>query len=407
MSFSIQRAVSDGTLALLPISIKYFDRQEISVLFNGVVNALPWSWVGVDDATISFTPPIPNMVEVSILRSTDLSALRHSFSMGAQFTATSLDESLLQILHIAQESKEGSGLGEVYQNLNLHGFKAINMGNGSNPGDAVNHAQMQVHDATIVAYRDEAEAAASAAAASAASINPVQFPTPTAADVIPMTNPAGNGWLYKTVAQVSSLLGLGSSATKNVGIAANNVLQLDGAAKIPAVDGSQLTNLPAVTLTGNQTVNGVKTFGSQPVVPMQSMVRVNTANGYGSTNTMIRRFLNTVVNQGSDITHTDSATLGGRFTINTSGVYAISYTPQPNAVNNTCGISLNTSAPTTAVHNIPIAERLALGQAYSSGAIFNVAWAGYLPAGSVIRAHDDAGNSFAAAMYLFSISRIG
>lgn len=167
MSFSIQRAVSDGTLALLPISIEYFDREEISVLFDGVVNALPWSWVGVDDATISFTPPIPNMVEVSILRSTDLSALRHSFSMGAQFTATSLDESLLQILHIAQESKEGSGLGEVYQNLNFHGFKAINMGDGSAPGDAVNHAQMQVHDATIVGYMNAADASADAAAASA------------------------------------------------------------------------------------------------------------------------------------------------------------------------------------------------------------------------------------------------
>lgn len=212
MSFSIQRAVSDGTLALLPISIEYFNREEISVLFNGVVNALPWSWVGVNDATISFTPPIPNMVEVSILRSTDLSALRHSFSMGAQFTATSLDESLLQILHIAQESKEGSGLGEVYQNLNFHGFKATNMGNGSLPGDAVNHAQMEVHDATIVGYKNAAQASAVEAAASAASINPVQFPTPTAADVIPMTNPAGNGWLYKTITQLKTLLGLGSAA---------------------------------------------------------------------------------------------------------------------------------------------------------------------------------------------------
>jgi len=39
-------------------------------------------------------------------------------------------------------------------------------------------------------------------------------------------------------------LGLGSAAAKSVGTAANNVVQLDGSAKLPAVDGSQLTNMP-------------------------------------------------------------------------------------------------------------------------------------------------------------------
>lgn len=41
-----------------------------------------------------------------------------------------------------------------------------------------------------------------------------------------------------------SNLGLGSSATVDTGTTANLVLKLDAAAKIPAVDGSQLTNLP-------------------------------------------------------------------------------------------------------------------------------------------------------------------
>ena len=38
-------------------------------------------------------------------------------------------------------------------------------------------------------------------------------------------------------------LGLGTSATLNVGTSANNVVQLDGSARLPAVDGSQLTNI--------------------------------------------------------------------------------------------------------------------------------------------------------------------
>lgn len=168
MAYSIQRAVSDGTMTLLPVSIEYFDREEISVLFDGVLNARQWAWVGTTDRTLSFTPAVADTVEVMIVRSTDLAALRHQFSLGAQFTAESLDESLLQILHIAQEAKEGSNLGEIFQNLNFHGFKAINIGNGSDPGDAVNHAQMEVHDATIVGYMNTTEGYKDAAAASAA-----------------------------------------------------------------------------------------------------------------------------------------------------------------------------------------------------------------------------------------------
>lgn len=40
-------------------------------------------------------------------------------------------------------------------------------------------------------------------------------------------------------------LGLGSAATLNAGTSANNLVQLDGTGKLPAVDGSQLTNLPS------------------------------------------------------------------------------------------------------------------------------------------------------------------
>jgi hypothetical protein len=44
-------------------------------------------------------------------------------------------------------------------------------------------------------------------------------------------------------------LGLGTAATQDVGTSASNVVQLDGTAKLPAVDGSQLTNLPAASIT--------------------------------------------------------------------------------------------------------------------------------------------------------------
>lgn len=47
-------------------------------------------------------------------------------------------------------------------------------------------------------------------------------------------------------------LGLGTAATQDVGTSASNVVQLDGTAKLPAVDGSQLTNLPSGSVDGTQ-----------------------------------------------------------------------------------------------------------------------------------------------------------
>jgi hypothetical protein len=46
-----------------------------------------------------------------------------------------------------------------------------------------------------------------------------------------------------------STLGLGSAALLTAGTSANNAVQLDGSARLPAVDGSQLTNLPAAGAT--------------------------------------------------------------------------------------------------------------------------------------------------------------
>lgn len=45
----------------------------------------------------------------------------------------------------------------------------------------------------------------------------------------------------------TKITGLGTSSTLNVGTSANNVVQLNGSAQLPAVDGSNLTNLNAAT----------------------------------------------------------------------------------------------------------------------------------------------------------------
>jgi hypothetical protein len=159
-----------------------------------------------------------------------------------------------------------------------------------------------------------------------------------------------------------------------------------------------------VKLTGNQTVAGVKTFSSQPNFPAQSMIRVNTANGYGSTNTAIKRYTTVVTTQGTDITYADSATLGASFTINTAGVYSISGNVVA-AATSSLGASLNSSQLTSVIGNITAADRLIVG--YGAGGnpgTFSVSV--YLSAGSVIRPHSDGNATTNAAIENFTVTRV-
>ena len=119
----------------------------------------------------------------------------------------------------------------------------------------------------------------------------------------------------------------------------------------------------------------------------QSMVRLNTANGYGSTNTVIRRFTNAVTNQGIDITYVDSATLGASFTIANSGVYSISYSDNFSAATQ-MGLSLNSAQLTTAINSINVYNVLVANTNQGANGSGAVSWTGYLNAGSIVRAHN-------------------
>ena len=141
------------------------------------------------------------------------------------------------------------------------------------------------------------------------------------------------------------------------------------------------------------------------VQPPQSMVRVNTANGYGSTNIDIARLTTVVTNQGSDITYADSATLGALFTINTSGVYSISYT-YCGVAGGFFGISLNSTGLSTVIQSITATERLCLGQIYGASATSTISTCMYLPAGSLIRPHGDATTNGTAANHQCTIVRV-
>ncbi len=59
----------------------------------------------------------------------------------------------------------------------------------------------------------------------------------------------GSNFVLETAGTARTSLGLGTAAVLNTGTSAGNAIVLDGSARLPAVDGSQLTNLPSAGAT--------------------------------------------------------------------------------------------------------------------------------------------------------------
>lgn len=166
MAQSTQRAVSDGTLVSLDLSINYLDRSEIAVYFDAVLTTA-WAWVGETAKQITFSPAVPNGVEVLVKRTTDISKLRHEFSKGAAFTAEVLDEDLTQVLHIAQEASEANLSGQFYSDIDMHNYRIRNIGTAVDDTDALTLGQYKADANGAFASKTAAAASATAAANSA------------------------------------------------------------------------------------------------------------------------------------------------------------------------------------------------------------------------------------------------
>jgi len=139
-----------------------------------------------------------------------------------------------------------------------------------------------------------------------------------------------------------------------------------------------------------------------------SQVRLSTGNGFGSSSTKIRRWTTTEQNVGSAITYADSATLGATFTINTTGVYAITYTEEGDTGAPLFGISLNATGGdlTSNLNDLSISKILTITNTNSGNYRNCCSWVGKLTAGDVIRCHTNngGGGTFADNVQVFTIS---
>ena len=185
--------------------------------------------------------------------------------------------------------------------------------------------------------------------------------TPASTDVVPIVDVSGTATTKKVslanivnLANVGNLraannlsdladassargnLSLGTAATLNVGTAATNVVQLadvSGTVKLPAVDGSQLTNLPGGSVDGTQVTSTGETGATKflredgdGTCSFQDVV-VGDAQLRGTTNPHIGAFPNQsflVVDNPSKSVMLGSDADGKLYIFNSSGKSAIS-----------------------------------------------------------------------------------
>ena len=138
------------------------------------------------------------------------------------------------------------------------------------------------------------------------------------------------------------------------------------------------------------------------VIP--SMVRVHTSIGYGTTNTMIRRFGTVVTNTGSAITYADDAANGGSYSINEDGFYSISYSDRFSGASH-MSVSLNSSQLSTVSISLPLTDVLCMAASAAADYSVSVSWSGHLQAGDVVRAHADGAGTSTTNGGLFTIAK--
>lgn len=139
MAYSIQTAVSNGTLEVLDLSIKYMDKSHIFVYVDDVlVDGSAYSYVWLTNNRIQVVPAVANGSTLKVIRKTLTDEMWHEFSKGARFSTTSMDDNFEQLLFLAQEYSEGIYVSDFYTDVDIHLKRILNLGDPLNDGDAVN-----------------------------------------------------------------------------------------------------------------------------------------------------------------------------------------------------------------------------------------------------------------------------
>jgi phosphoribosylcarboxyaminoimidazole (NCAIR) mutase len=167
-----------------------------------------------------------------------------------------------------------------------------------------------------------------------------------------------------------------------------------------------------VSGTSIKTIDGTSLLGAGDITrsPGDHAIKVTTGNGYGSTNTQIRRYTTTLISTGSQVVYADSAANGASFTIQAGGdgLWELSVKDFHSGSSCLVGISLNSAELTTAIDSITAANRL-ISAALTTGNTPSMTLTVRLVAGDIVRPHMGAtlpdGNT--AVRSSFTIRKVG
>lgn len=143
--YSSQTLVSDGTVQRVDLSIEFLVREDIRVFVDDALlpaNGYSWTWVSA--TAITLNQPVHNRGVINIRRVTAYDTIKHIFEVGgAVFKDRNVDENFRQVLYWCQDFIEGKSFTDVWNDLNMHGYRILNLGAAVDPHDAVPLGQYQ------------------------------------------------------------------------------------------------------------------------------------------------------------------------------------------------------------------------------------------------------------------------
>lgn len=163
VQYSVQREQSDGSLNRISVRVPYFSKDDIHVYVDDVeINSsaseestYTWRW---DGDYIAITPNVASGSEVLVRRITPINEAIHIFDGRSEFDDQSMDENFQQLIYIAQEYSEGSGIKDVFSDINMHGYKITNVGWATDDDDVVTYGQYKKDAEGAKVARDEVKA---------------------------------------------------------------------------------------------------------------------------------------------------------------------------------------------------------------------------------------------------------
>lgn len=312
MANSFVEYVADGATSTFVIPFAILRRDEIHVLINGTEIALATDYT-VDANGASITTVV-DPVDTSVVRIerrtviTPDTARPVIFLDGSGINARNLNRILTYLLHAIQEADDNARLRALSEVVNdstkwdAENKPIKNTGAPIDPNDAARLADLLA----------------------------LQTATGNLPPITPLNNRsmlvALNGvWTILTVPQIIASLGIGTAGLLNVGTGANQVVQLDGTAKLPAVDGSQLTNLPV----GGGGPGGLASVKTRTIRFTSGIILNNTSGTWFTDSGGVLGRLDVATAQpldgssfmGADVT---IDTVNNTFTIVNDGTYEVS-----------------------------------------------------------------------------------